>query len=206
MLCKYCGRECKNNNSLINHERLCKQNPAKQISWLEQNRNNVKSWNKGLTKNTDSRVAKNAKNTSNGMKKLIAEGKHPTAWTSEFWTAEARKNKSEEKKALYLKHPEKHPNRKLAGNRSKMTYPERVAFDFLTASGIKFIHQHKILGYYVDFCIDSTIIEIDGEHWHPIGNDKDTNRDLELIASGYSIHRIRSKERIEERLKEIFSR
>lgn len=26
-ICKYCGKECKNLNSLHNHERLCKQNP-----------------------------------------------------------------------------------------------------------------------------------------------------------------------------------
>lgn len=29
--CKYCGKECKNANSLRNHERLCKQNPNRQI-------------------------------------------------------------------------------------------------------------------------------------------------------------------------------
>ena len=27
--CKYCSKQCKNNNSLINHERLCKNNPNK---------------------------------------------------------------------------------------------------------------------------------------------------------------------------------
>lgn len=31
-ICKYCGRECKNNNSLRNHERLCHSNPNRQIS------------------------------------------------------------------------------------------------------------------------------------------------------------------------------
>lgn len=29
--CKYCGRECKNDNSLRNHERLCKENPDRQV-------------------------------------------------------------------------------------------------------------------------------------------------------------------------------
>lgn len=32
-VCKFCGRQCKNNNSLINHERLCKENPNRQISY-----------------------------------------------------------------------------------------------------------------------------------------------------------------------------
>lgn len=30
-ICKYCRRVCKNENSLRNHERLCKQNPERQI-------------------------------------------------------------------------------------------------------------------------------------------------------------------------------
>ena len=35
LLCKHCGRECKNLNSLKNHERLCKQNPNRQQSYFE---------------------------------------------------------------------------------------------------------------------------------------------------------------------------
>lgn len=30
--CKFCGKECKNGNSLRNHERLCRENPNRQIS------------------------------------------------------------------------------------------------------------------------------------------------------------------------------
>jgi hypothetical protein len=45
LLCKFCTKECKNDNSLRNHERLCKLNPDKQISWLETNRASVKSGN-----------------------------------------------------------------------------------------------------------------------------------------------------------------
>lgn len=32
LICKFCAKECKNANSLRNHERLCKHNPDKQIS------------------------------------------------------------------------------------------------------------------------------------------------------------------------------
>ena len=32
-ICKYCGRLCKNANSLSNHERLCHSNPNRQISY-----------------------------------------------------------------------------------------------------------------------------------------------------------------------------
>ena len=33
MECRYCGKECKNENSLRNHERLCDSNPESQTSY-----------------------------------------------------------------------------------------------------------------------------------------------------------------------------
>lgn len=58
LLCQYCQKECKNENSLRNHERLCKQNPNRQ----EHPRGTLgkKAWNKGLTSEMDERVYKNA--------------------------------------------------------------------------------------------------------------------------------------------------
>lgn len=53
LLCKYCGKECKNHNSLINHERLCRSNPNKQRSNLSGSR---EPWNKGKTKEIDARI------------------------------------------------------------------------------------------------------------------------------------------------------
>jgi len=44
-ICCYCGKECKNKNSLAQHECRCKANPNAIV---------VKAWNKGLTKETDS--------------------------------------------------------------------------------------------------------------------------------------------------------
>ena len=40
MICQYCEKECKNSNSLKNHERLCKLNPNKQVpGWTIHNNN-----------------------------------------------------------------------------------------------------------------------------------------------------------------------
>ena len=47
LYCKYCGKLCKNKNSLAQHECRCDKNP---------NRIVTKAWNKGATKETDSRV------------------------------------------------------------------------------------------------------------------------------------------------------
>jgi len=55
-VCKFCGKVCKNANSLRNHERLCKENPERQeSSWIKFNHERG-AWNKGLTKETDERV------------------------------------------------------------------------------------------------------------------------------------------------------
>ena len=47
LYCKYCGKLCKNKNSLAQHECRCDKNPNKIA---------IKAWNKGATKETDSRV------------------------------------------------------------------------------------------------------------------------------------------------------
>lgn len=64
-ICKYCGRLCKNLNSLRNHERLCKHNPNRQViksNLIEYNKKRsngeIITWNKGLSKLTDERVLK----------------------------------------------------------------------------------------------------------------------------------------------------
>lgn len=60
LTCQFCGKECKNNNSLRNHERLCKSNPDRQQLLHKTipgfNDKGRKAWNKGLTKETDYRV------------------------------------------------------------------------------------------------------------------------------------------------------
>jgi hypothetical protein len=49
LICQYCAKECKNNNSFTNHERLCKSNPNRQISSIEKyKKSNSAPWNKGL--------------------------------------------------------------------------------------------------------------------------------------------------------------
>jgi len=190
MNCKFCGKDCKNVNSLRNHERLCKENPNRQESNLK-HRKSITPWNKGLTKD-DPRVAKHAENVSKSLK-----GKAPN-WE---WTVERRKAKSEWKKQLHKDNPEMHPNRKLAGNRKKMSYPEKVAYDFLTNNKIHFLHNVKIGAYYPDFVVGDCIIEIDGERWHD--KEKDAIRDRALNALGYIVYRIDTREHIENKIKEF---
>jgi len=190
LFCKHCNKECKNLNSLRNHERLCKKNPNRHESNFKFV---TEPWNKGLTKE-DSRVAKNAEAVSNALK-----GKP----SKTIWTDEMRRAKSEWRKKLHEEHPEMHPNRKLAGNRSLMSYPERVAYEFLQSLGVEFEHNKRVIGFYPDFIIGTKIIEIDGERWH--NSEKDAIRDKKLNGEGFEVYRINSKENIQERIKEILS-
>ena len=58
--CKFCQKECKNINSLTQHELRCSHNPNHLPTTIVHKFNNVGrvAWNKGLTKETDPRVAK----------------------------------------------------------------------------------------------------------------------------------------------------
>lgn len=189
MICTHCEKECKSLNSLRNHERLCPKNAER--TYVSHTKG-ITPWNKGLVKATDDRVAKNAEAVSIAMK-----GKP----CKTVWTEEMRKAKSDWRKQLHIDHPETHPNRRLAGNRNRMSYPEKVAFDFLTQHGIDFEHQKKIDKFFPDFVIGSVIIEIDGANWHD--QEKDRIRDTVLTEHGYRVFRIDSTENIEERIKEI---
>ena len=109
MKCKYCGRECKNQNSLRNHERLCKANPNRQIlvsNFIKYNEKrkleNIKGTNQyikakelGLQKPTISqetreKLAKSwkGKKHTNEEKRKISEGmkravrEHPESYSS----------------------------------------------------------------------------------------------------------------------------
>ena len=66
-ICKFCGKECKNKNSLAQHERRCKENPNRiESPFVKFNKDRDHVWNKGLTKNTDERVNKGANTLKNG--------------------------------------------------------------------------------------------------------------------------------------------
>lgn len=56
--CKYCGKECKGRNSLAQHQIRCSKNPDKiETQVVGFNEKGKVAWNKGLTKETDPRVA-----------------------------------------------------------------------------------------------------------------------------------------------------
>lgn len=47
-ICKFCEKVCKNSNSLRNHERLCKENPNRQLTYFQTNQDDVQKLKKEL--------------------------------------------------------------------------------------------------------------------------------------------------------------
>ena len=94
-ICKFCGKPCKNLNSLRAHERLCKKNPNRQeSSFVKYNAERETVWNKGLTKETDARVKQMAETMSREIQAgIIHNYDHQKVWTDEL-----RKRQSEQKK------------------------------------------------------------------------------------------------------------
>jgi very-short-patch-repair endonuclease len=189
VICQFCGKECKNANSHRNHERTCPKNPNRNY---KNGMTGKTPWNKGLDK-SDPRVAQQARSLSATTKGIAPNYE---------WTAERRKKKSEWKKQRHANDPNTHPNRLLAGNRNRWTYPERVAAEWFDANKIVYERNKKVGKFYPDFVIGNIIVEIDGERWHDTA--KDAIRDSNLNDLGYVVHRIKSKEKIWDRLNELF--
>lgn len=89
LICQFCNKECKNRNALCQHERLCKNNPEAQLIKHNSFRTGRTAWNKGLTKYTDERVAKNALATSKTLKGRPGR-KHSDAEKQKFREAAIR--------------------------------------------------------------------------------------------------------------------
>lgn len=87
--CKYCNKECKNANSLRNHERLCKLNPNHQTTvFSTDNPQKKHAWNKGLNIE-DERI----RNLVDGVKKYYTT--HPGVQTGKPRTEEEKRKISE---------------------------------------------------------------------------------------------------------------
>lgn len=91
--CKFCGKICKNPNSLRNHERLCIKNPNRDKHSLEilqkgreKRYKTLKSWNKGFTKETDERIMK----SSQTLQKTLQSKNFTPYWKGKKHTPQTR--------------------------------------------------------------------------------------------------------------------
>jgi very-short-patch-repair endonuclease len=209
LYCKYCNKLCKNKNSLAQHEIRCSKNTSALKVQVPENFISQKPWNKGLTKDSDIRVAKLTDKVTETLQQKVSAGWKPFFATKAYWTEEAKAKRSADKIEFYREHPEKHPNRILASN-NVMTYPEQLAADWLTKNNINYVYQYKTSfenkSRFVDFfLVDYNMyLEIDGEYWHAKSEDVDRAKDLfAMNEQGIKTLRIKPKLGIEVQLEKF---
>ena len=96
LFCQYCNKQFKSLNSLKQHEIYCKENPNhKESPFVKYNKNRESVWNKGLTKETDQRVAKAAKTLNDKLAsgEIVFKGTPHTEEFKKMASINAKKNK-----------------------------------------------------------------------------------------------------------------
>lgn len=186
--CKFCGKNCHNQNSLRNHERVCKKNPNRQLTimeskeWQEKMRSRIDynhPWNKGKKAADDSRIFSGDAARQRALQcqeRLRAEGRKPGYATTTDKELLRRKRISKGVRSSQTCGGKRHGSGRgkkgwYKGFFCDSTY-ELVYIIYNLDNGIKFkrcnrvyIYQYKGEShkYYPDFELaDGTIIEIKG--------------------------------------------
>ena len=190
--CQFCGKECKNRNSLTQHELRCPKNSNRINVYIEGfnlNTNNVRrqAWNKGLTKDSDERLKERGIKFSklHSGKDAPFYGKHHTPQTKE-------------KLSIYRKeYLRKNPNMVpyVLNHSSKQSYPEKYFEEVFVNENIDLSYHLQVNKYELDFYnIEKMIdVEIDGEQ-HYVDcriRKSDSERNEYLRSLGWTIIRIR---------------
>lgn len=180
-VCQYCGKLCKNSNSLRNHERLCKQNP-KYTSLAGEN--NPHFGKKGSNQFIKAREL--------GLPVPISKNKGKPGFSKGKKLSEETKRKiSETQKNNY-----KNKSRWFIQGRNKRSFAENYFYDIFNSFNNAPENNFKVDRFWLDFAwVDKKIyVEIDGEQ-HYINNElvqRDKDRECILKNLGWvCIKRIR---------------
>lgn len=185
--CQFCNKHFSNRNSLCNHERLCNKNPNRQPSPLiAYNASKECAWNKGLTKETDPRVAKSAESIKAYYKD------HDGSWTGKHHTEEEKAKIGAGVKAYLEANPENVPY--LRNHSSKESKAEEYFRKVFETERIILKQEYPLKSYHLDFAEPNKKIdiEIDGDQHRldPTIVAHDKKRDAEVSALGWKVHRI----------------
>ena len=182
--CKFCSKEYENKNSLVQHEIRCKLNPNKIDTSKSFNNGNRPAWNKGLTKETDKRVADYSKKIGKSISKFQ---------TGKPLSDAHKKAISNGMHNFLINNPDKVPYK--LNHSSKISYPEQYFINLFKKENIN-LKYHVTVGLYeLDFCDKNKKIdiEIDGEQ-HYVDKriiNSDIRRTKYLENLGWKIYRIR---------------
>lgn len=173
LYCKFCVKECKNDNSLRNHQRLCHSNPDRQEStFVKYNYENRIAWNKGKSQ-------KDYPNLARPNQRGKRFGASLTGHTEET------KRKISEKLSINNKGG-RSKWYDVAGQRVQGTWERDVALKLeemkikwiklkTNRDTLKYVMDGKVRSYTPDFYLEDydVYLEIKGFWW---GNDKEKMR------------------------------
>lgn len=157
--CQFCGKLCKNKKSLVNHERLCKENPNRQLIRREGFNNFGRdAWNKGLTKETDERISQR----SITLKRKYASGELIPHNKGTKQSADIKSKISHSMKQFLHDHPDMIPY--VRNHSSKVSYPEEYFIEVFKDIP-QITYHHRVGLYELDFSniITKKYLEIDGD-------------------------------------------
>lgn len=158
LFCQFCGKECKNKNSLVQHEIRCPDNESRiNVAIKGFNTGNLIPWNIGLTKETSASVEKQ----SSSLKEYYADKQG--AFFGKNHTEESKIKISNSRKKYLSAHPEEVPY--VLNHSSKVSFPEWYFMNILNEREIQFQYNYPVGRYRLDFANPSTkrYVEIDGE-------------------------------------------
>lgn len=196
LICQFCGKECKNKNSLCNHERMCAANPNRKLTGgfaafnAARKAGEITSWNTGLTAETDLRVKQNAESI-----RAYYED-HPGTFLGRQHSKETKQKISIKVKKFLEENPDMVPY--LRNHSSSESYPEKYFKELFYLENINLTYHYRINTYELDFCdVNNKIdIEIDGEQ-HYLDQriiDSDKRRTKYLEDLGWIVYRVRWSE------------
>ena len=174
-ICKYCNKECKNLNSLRQHEIRCKENPNRILSHF------MGDYNK--TRKPTNQYIK-AKQLGLPKPQLTKEGRQHLAniWKGKKLPEEMKQKISNSYK-IFLK---ENPNMVgfIRNHSSKKSYPEQYFEEIFNNENIPLYYHKQIDRYELDFYNEDLMkyVEIDGEQHYKgkmIEHDKERNQYLE---------------------------
>ena len=186
--CQFCGKTCKNKNSLSNHERLCKRNPDRQLLRRDGFNNFGRdAWNRGLTKETDERVLQR----SITLKNRYSSGELVPYNKGSKQSEEVKSKISSSMKQFLYNNPNMIPY--VRNHSSKTSYPEKYFIEVFKGYP-QIIYHHRVGLYELDFCnpLTKKYLEIDGDQ-HKLDKriiEHDAIRTEKLLSLGWKGKRI----------------
>lgn len=191
--CPHCLKGMKSLRSAAQHVIRCLNNPNRTVTssnlkhFNEQRHAGERvSWNKGLTKDTDSRVHQGVATRIEGYSSgRLTRSKYNH-------TNETRAHLSAVRTAFLKANPDKVPY-KLNHYSNGESYPEKYFREILEKENVSFIAQKRVSLYSLDFVIGNIDLEIDGEQHYvdPRVVASDKRRTAYLNGMGYTVIRVR---------------